>query len=522
MAFTLSSVTPTETASATHNVNYGATGADDLLIYTAAFDGNREDTSYSDFTQLINLLGNGTCVLNVGWRKATGSEGSTFTVTQGSAERGAHDVFRFTAGHADPTVNPPEVSTGTEGVGGSDPDPDSLTPSGGSKAYLWMALAALDDDSGPPTVTTWPTNFDDNQNNHDSGGGGGHCVLLEATREVEASSQDPSAFVLSDNSEEYAAATVALYPAAGAGGFTQNAPVSKTVTENAATVGTHRNVAQASEDSLTLSSLAAEVSIGTALSQNATVSLSVTANQATVNAAMNISPSAEVALDLVANIAGLLSVQNIQGASQALSLVPRNAPVVVLSNSIVQTAPDAKTLTEHSMQLTMGWEANDVVSLSVTENQANVARASDITQGAEVEKTLTENQVTLGFAVLGNTDSFTLTANNAQAEITGIIFSVPDSKALTEQAANVNAANAIVGTGEDSFTITPLAAPFLGITNVLQAQSVAKVLSEFSAGVEGVGGGAPLGGFPMGSSRLDDGTTESGLSPHEGLSKGVI
>jgi len=156
--------------------------------------------------------------LAVAWRKATGGEGASITVTTGNAQRSAHASYRI-SGAIDPTSTAPEVSTGATGVD-VNPDPDSLTAGGGSKEYLWIAVEGNND--GNKTVVAYPTNFDSNQLNQ-TGGFATGCGVGVATDEVETDTQDPATFTISD-SDQWVACTVAVYPVeaiplAGGGGL---------------------------------------------------------------------------------------------------------------------------------------------------------------------------------------------------------------------------------------------------------------------------------------------------------------
>ncbi|KKL70683.1 hypothetical protein LCGC14_2102440 [marine sediment metagenome] len=145
--------------------------------------------------------------LAVAWRKATGGEGGTITVTTGNGRQSAHASYRI-SGAIDPAVTAPEVSTGATGVG-TNPNPDSLTAGGGSDEYLWIAVEGNDTNL---TVSAYPTNYDSNQLSLVSGAGAGNCGIGVASDEVETNTQDPGTFTIS-GSEQWVACTVAVYPA---------------------------------------------------------------------------------------------------------------------------------------------------------------------------------------------------------------------------------------------------------------------------------------------------------------------
>ena len=114
----------------------------------------------------------------------------------------------------DPDTQAPEASTGAVFNFDNNPDPDSLTPTGGAKDYLWIALTSRDAPSAS-TVTVWPTNYDTAQvdNVHSNNGG---ASVSSSERDLNASSEDPSAYTTSTN-EDHVAVTIAVHPAAAAG-----------------------------------------------------------------------------------------------------------------------------------------------------------------------------------------------------------------------------------------------------------------------------------------------------------------
>jgi hypothetical protein len=182
------------------------------------------------------------------WRKADGSEGSSITVSTDDDGESGHKTFSIT-GAEDPTTEAPESSTASGSS--TSPDPPSLTPSGGSDKYLWIAAAAhidemeagptgSSDSPDPPSLTPaggtkdylWiaaagftgsssneataaPTDYSNLQTIGDFDTGIG-----TAERELNASSEDPGVFTWNE-SNPWTAMTVAVYPESG-----------ETVTEN--------------------------------------------------------------------------------------------------------------------------------------------------------------------------------------------------------------------------------------------------------------------------------------------------
>ena len=200
--------TTSHTVSLPANIQAGET----LLVFFATDGDTYDEISFPAGWTVIERENEPSVTVAVAWRKADGNEGASITVTTGAvSERSAHISYRI-SGATDPTVTPPEVSGG---VSGSDanPNPDSLTPTGGSKGYLWIAVAACD---GLRTFTGYPTNYSNGETYQaPDGGSAWGCSVAVARRELTADSEDPGTFTISFT-EGWVACTVAVYPAAGA------------------------------------------------------------------------------------------------------------------------------------------------------------------------------------------------------------------------------------------------------------------------------------------------------------------
>jgi cellulose synthase/poly-beta-1,6-N-acetylglucosamine synthase-like glycosyltransferase len=144
------------------------------------------------------------------YRQADGTEGTSITVTTNVSVLAAHNAYRIT-GAADPSVRPPEAAS----VGYTDTatniDPPSLSPTGGAKDYLWLAVAAWRRTGR--VASTDPTNYT-NAIEASSAGGASGTKLRSLRRQLNASSEDPSQFTLDLTSERRAAVTIAIHPAA--------------------------------------------------------------------------------------------------------------------------------------------------------------------------------------------------------------------------------------------------------------------------------------------------------------------
>jgi hypothetical protein len=196
------------TATSTHTTNYPSTvDAGDLLITVFVCDDNEAVTFPNEGTDWNTIYnedaGNAGPTLAVAWRDAVGDEdGTTFDITTGGAEESLAMVLRIT-GHQDPSTDPPEASTEATGTS-IYPDSLSLSPTGGSKEYLWISFSGNDDDDD---VTVFPINMGDNEKWSQNVG----CTLGMASVEYEGTSFDPENYTIAAP-ESWEAVTVAVYP----------------------------------------------------------------------------------------------------------------------------------------------------------------------------------------------------------------------------------------------------------------------------------------------------------------------
>ena len=156
--------------------------------------------------------GNTTITAAVAYRVADGGEGASITVTTTNSAQSAH-VSYLISNH-DSSVNPPEISTGASGDSQSQ-NPDSLSPSGGSDDYLWIASTFCDGSgsTGPWSINSYPANYSNGQESL-SGGATNGITVGTAERENTTDSEDPGAFSVGDaGGKEWIAFTLAVYPA---------------------------------------------------------------------------------------------------------------------------------------------------------------------------------------------------------------------------------------------------------------------------------------------------------------------
>lgn len=191
---------------ANHTVNLPAgINAGDLLMVFFIVDDVEDCTFPGDWTRIKNFThATNTITIAVAYKEASGSEGASITVGT-TNEQSVSVSYRITGWDS---AIAPEISTGAEGTNTS-PNPDSLTPAGGSKEYLWVAVCAIDSIYG---VTAYPTNYTDTEWHPSSGGESGGVSMAICNRELTAVSEDPGAFTIS--ADQWLANTIAVAPLA--------------------------------------------------------------------------------------------------------------------------------------------------------------------------------------------------------------------------------------------------------------------------------------------------------------------
>lgn len=197
------------TATLSHTVSLpSGISAGDLLIVVFAVRDIPDVTWPMGWTEIAEIddTTNSDQTLAVAYRDADGGEGATITVTTSATKVSAHTSYRI-SGAADPAVQAPEVSTGAHNLS-EDPDPDSLTPTGGAKDYLWIACCGRGDND---VATAAPTNY----GNLLTAGSTGFDAVASAERQLNASSEDPGIFNFPAPDANWVAATVAIHPAPG-------------------------------------------------------------------------------------------------------------------------------------------------------------------------------------------------------------------------------------------------------------------------------------------------------------------
>lgn len=172
-------------------------------------------SGWTEFASVDGPSGNGRFA--AAYRNLDGTEGfsgtgDTVTVTVPLTDGSSHATILIEAGTYDQGTAP-EVTTVSQATTGTDPDPPNHTPAGGALDYLWIAAGGAD---GNVTFTGYPTNYGSNQVT-DAGGYAGGTAIGMATRQLNAASENPSAFTISV-AEQRTAMTVSIKPVVAGGG----------------------------------------------------------------------------------------------------------------------------------------------------------------------------------------------------------------------------------------------------------------------------------------------------------------
>jgi hypothetical protein len=199
------------TSVTTHTVTMPAgVQSGDFLTMTVAFAGGSDPTVAvpSGWTQQFEFACGSdiACWQWMARKVADGSEGASLDVTTSSSTRSAHSVLRVsnyvlgTGGLQCATGNP-----------GTDPDPATVTPSGGLGDYLFVASMSIGD-IGIVSLTP-PTNY--SNLNWISRGSSPAVTVATAERTLTASSENPGSFTPND-AGNWGACTFALAGSASA------------------------------------------------------------------------------------------------------------------------------------------------------------------------------------------------------------------------------------------------------------------------------------------------------------------
>jgi len=213
MAFptiTATNTTDGTTATTSPVVNLPATvNAGETLLVFFRTDTVGAITFPGGWTELFDLGTNQQTT--AAWKLADGTEGGT-TITLTTAG-GKFAALSWSIAAADPSTTPPESSAGASGFD-ANPDPDTVTPTGGADDYLWLALMGIEGEQAMPP--TYPTNYTENQIHANSGTAGAVStnvrVAAAKRTNLNAASENPGVYTV-NVTDDWRAFTFAVHPA---------------------------------------------------------------------------------------------------------------------------------------------------------------------------------------------------------------------------------------------------------------------------------------------------------------------
>lgn len=178
--------------------------AGDLLIVCVSSDAAPGFNSWSGgFTEFFEVANSTLCSLGLAYKLAVGGE-TTISVGLGSSQKIAYTAYRI-SGAINPSSQVPEASTGATGTS-TTPNPDAVTPTGGAKGYLFIAVQGHDN---ARTTDGFPSGYTNSISAESSVTGATGIGSTEKT--LTASSENPGTFTISA-SDDWVAATIAIHP----------------------------------------------------------------------------------------------------------------------------------------------------------------------------------------------------------------------------------------------------------------------------------------------------------------------
>lgn len=163
--------------------------------------------AHADYTELLDE--NLAAGLKILYRWAAGGETNPTLVTSAST-RSAEVTYRI-EGAENPATQPPQIGTTSATT-----DPPSVTPTGGPKDFLYIAMIGSSGEQADDGTycTAFPTNYTESQQEKTCGVAGtnlGGLIAAAGRRTTATSSDNPSAFTVSEAASR--TNTIAVHPA---------------------------------------------------------------------------------------------------------------------------------------------------------------------------------------------------------------------------------------------------------------------------------------------------------------------
>lgn len=189
------SVFPADTSPVTVSLPSGIVSGNLIIVGLGIESGRTIDNwdTTKDFTELL-AASNGNIGLNIAYRIADGTEGSTVEFTYGGTGKPSAHFAYLIGGHSG---NAPELASAF--AGSTNPNPPNIIPSWGAKPSLILAVA------GNESVTTTgdPADYTDGFGENDV------VFVRTAQRLIVATSEDPGVFTNTTN-QDWFCATIAI------------------------------------------------------------------------------------------------------------------------------------------------------------------------------------------------------------------------------------------------------------------------------------------------------------------------
>lgn len=195
----------TTAAETTLVVPFTQTTGDFIIIFIA-----NDTTTISSLSDGFSQITDNTGATRIIYKASlSGSEGGDCTITFSSSCKACATSYNVQGASTTDTPQFSTVATGTS----TSPNPGNLTPSGGSKEYLWIAFLGLGGEDVSAPISSAPTNFT-NLTTRATGTAGtvaSNSSIGTAEYIFTASSLDPGTWSLS-STRDWRAYTVAVYP----------------------------------------------------------------------------------------------------------------------------------------------------------------------------------------------------------------------------------------------------------------------------------------------------------------------
>ena len=202
------------TAGTSHAINVGSPVSGTLLVVFVRFAAAPGTVTFTGYTQLVADTSDASDDdTRAYYRQADGTEGATDTLSTTSSVKLAAIAYEVT-GAANPASQAPEVSavqTGTT-VANQAGTNVVIDPTGGTKDYLFIAFAGLDQEG---VTFSGPSGYSNNANANSgtTGAVAANTCIGSASRQATISEEIPGAFTHGAAANGWASFCVAVHPA---------------------------------------------------------------------------------------------------------------------------------------------------------------------------------------------------------------------------------------------------------------------------------------------------------------------